>query len=214
MQFDSLLRDRLSHVLWVGGSPCAGKSTIARILAQEHSIQAYSCDDAYEGHLKRARLDEQPIMSRAAGKSWDEVWMYPVEFLVERELAFYREEFEMVLEDLLAMPDSPPILAEGGALLPECVSTLLSTASQAIWVVPTEEFQRREYSRRDWVKDILSQCRDPEQAWENWMGRDAEFARTVARDAEESGLRVLRVDGSAPLRSNASTIAAYFGLRV
>jgi 2-phosphoglycerate kinase len=211
---DSQLRSRLSHVLWLGGSPCSGKSSIATILGQSYGLQVYSCDDAYVDHLKRATPSKHPVMSRAAGKTWDEVWMHPVEYLVNRELAFYREEFEMVVEDLLALPDSPPILAEGAALLPDCVSVLLNNLYQAIWVVPTEEFQRAQYARRDWVKDILNQCRYPQQAWENWMGRDAEFARAVAVSAKERGLSVLDVDVSSSLAENAEIVSRHLGLRL
>jgi len=115
---------QLSHILWIGGSPCAGKSSITRLLAQQYNLQTYSCDDHYEAHLNRAAPDKHPLMSNAAGMTWNEVWMRPIETLITRELAFYREEFEMVIEDLLALPRTTPIIAEGAALLPECVSPL------------------------------------------------------------------------------------------
>lgn len=152
-------------------------------------------------------------MSRAASQTWDEVWMHPVDFLVEREMAFYREEFEMVVEDLLALDGFATICAEGAALLPECVAPLVTRSHQAIWVVPTEEFQRSEYARREWVAGILSECTYPEQAWENWMDRDAGFARAVAREAETRGFRALWVAGSRSIRENAAAVAAYFDLK-
>jgi 2-phosphoglycerate kinase len=211
VQRHSEVSEQLRHILWIGGSPCAGKSSIARLLAQQYNLQTYSCDDHYDAHLKRA-TSKHPLISNAAGKSWDEVWMRPVDILVTRELAFYREEFEMMIEDLLAMPRSTPIIAEGAALLPECVSPLLLNPCHAIWIVPTEEFQLREYAQREWVENILSQCRDPQQAWQNWMGRDAGFARSVAEDAKARGLRVVEVDGSQSIEDHAKIVAARFGL--
>jgi hypothetical protein len=152
-------------------------------------------------------------MSNAAGMTWDEVWMRPLDTLVTRELAFYREEFELLIEDLLTMPRSTPIIAEGAALLPECVAPLLSHPTQAIWIVPTEEFQLKEYARREWVENILNQCCDPQQAWQNWMGRDAGFARAVAEDAKGRGLHVIEVDGSQSIEEHAKMVAAHFGLK-
>ncbi len=140
--------------------------------------------------------------------------MRPVDILVTRELAFYREEFEMVVEDLLVMPRYTPIIAEGAALLPECVAPLLSRPERAIWVVPTEEFQLKEYARREWVENILSQCRDPKQAWQNWMGRDAGFARVVAEDAKAGGFRIIEVDGNQSIEEHAKMVAAHFGLEL
>ena len=151
-------------------------------------------------------------MSNAAQMTWDEVWMRPVDVLVTRELAFYREEFELVIEDLLSIPRSTPIIAEGAALLPECVAPLLSHPNQAIWIVPIEQFQLKEYARREWVENILSQCRDPQQAWQNWMGRDAAFARTISQDAKDRGLYVIEVDGSQSIEEHAKMVAAHFGL--
>ena len=212
MSLDAHTGERLSHIFWIGGSPCAGKSSIARILSQEYGLQAYHCDQEYEAHLERAIPGKHPLMYNAARMTWDEVWMRPVDLLVTREFAFYREEFEMVLEDLLALPQSSPVLAEGTALLPECVAPLLVRPQQAVWVVPTEEFQRKEYGRREWVENILSQCRYPEEAWENWMARDAGFAKVIARDAQERRLKVIEVDGSRSIQENAEIIAAQFGL--
>ena len=212
MQGHSKISQQLSHILWIGGSPCAGKSSIARLLAQQYNLQTYSCDDSYDAHLKRATPDKHPLMSNAAGMTWDQVWMRPVGILVTRELAFYREEFELVLEDLLVIPRSTPIIAEGATLLPECVTPLLKNPNQAIWIVPTEEFQLKEHARREWVENILSRCRDPQQAWQNWMGRDAGFARAVAQDAKARGLRVIEVDGTKSIEEHAKMVAAYFGL--
>jgi hypothetical protein len=211
MQRDPGLREQLSHIYWMGGSPCSGKSSIARILAEEYGLQTYHCDESYEAHLGRAVPGRHLVMAAARGKSWDAVWMHPVEFLVTREIAFYKEEFEMVVDDLLAMLRSGPILAEGSALLPECVAPLLTRPQQAVWVVPTEDFQRREYARREWVKDVLDQCLRPDEAWENWMARDAGFARVVAQDAAERGLKVIEVDGSCSIESIASSVAGHFG---
>jgi hypothetical protein len=166
----------------------------------------------YEAHLRRAIPGKHPRMTKAASVTWDEVWMRPVDYLVEREIAFYREEFELIVEDLLAMPTRAPICAEGAALLPECVAALGVDPQHAIWIVPTEEFQRREYRRREWVQGILAQCSEPEQAWQNWMGRDAGFARTVALQAERLRFVALEVDGGAAIESNAIRVARHFGL--
>lgn len=205
-------REELAHTFWIGGSPCSGKSSIARILSKKYGLQVYSCDDQYEAHLKRAIPGKHPRMSRASGSTWDDVWMHPVEYLIEREFAFYHEEFEMIIEDLLTLPSDTPICAEGAALLPECVLPLLNDHSQAIWIVPTEQFQRQEYARREWVQGILAQCSLPEQAWENWMGRDAGFARKIALQAERLGFTVLEVDGTQSLQSNAEQVAEYLSL--
>ena len=208
------LREALSHVYWIGGSPCAGKSTIVELLSETHPFQGYNCDQAFEWHSKQVTPEEQSTFHKVLHMTWDEIWMRPVDVLLADEIAIYGEEFAMILRDLLALPRSPPILAEGAALLPHLVHDVLANPWQAIWIVPGEAFQRRQYPRRGaWVQEILSQCRDAEQAFRNWMDRDVAFGRRVSAEAAARGLKVLRVDGQRTIAENAEIVRAHLGLR-
>lgn len=185
----------LAQTIWIGGSPCAGKSTLAAMLARRHGLTHYSCDDALTAHVQRSNTATYPLLHQLAKSSWNEIWTRPVERQIREELAFYREEFPLILEDLTAFPPDTPIVAEGTALLPELVAPLLQGQCQAIWLVPTAAFQREHYVRRPWLDDILRQCADPALAFDNWMRRDIGFADVVEGSARALGLPVIRVDG-------------------
>ena len=207
------LRRRLSHALWIGGSPCSGKSSIVERLSERHAFRSYRVDDAFGAHAARATADAQPHLYRVARMSWDEIWGRPVQVLLEDEIAVYREEWAMVVDDLLAQPDDLPVIAEGAALLPELVHEVLSERRHAIWIVPTEAFQRETYAQRGaWVDEILSQCTQPEQALESWMARDAAYARWVQREAWRLDLEVRVVHGRRSIDENAAGVGARFGL--
>jgi hypothetical protein len=202
----------VAPILWLGGSPCSGKSSIAQALAQRYGLTAYHCDDHWDAHVAQADPEQEPHMARIGQMSWDEIWMRPVAAQVSYELGVYREEFPMILRDLAERRhQTAGLLAEGAALLPEGVAPLITDARQALWVVPTAAFQRRVYPNRGaWVQQILAQCSDPEQALANWMNRDIAFARHVAAQAEELGLRVLWVDGETTLAENTRIVEAWF----
>jgi 2-phosphoglycerate kinase len=136
------MKRELEHVFWIGGSPCSGKSSIAEMLASRYGLAAYRCDDAFFEHAKRVDPITQPMFHRIANMTWNEIWMRPVDVQIAEEMTCYREEFEMIVADLLAYPKSRPVIAEGAALLPDCVSDLLPDRRRAMWVVPTEAFQR------------------------------------------------------------------------
>jgi hypothetical protein len=207
------LREALSHVYWIGGSPCAGKSTIVELLSEPHPFYGYNCDQAFERHGERVTPEKQPTFHKVLHMTWDEIWMRPVDLLLADEITIYGEEFAMILQDLLALPRSPPILAEGAALLPHLVDDVLANPWQAIWVVPDEAFQRKQYPRRGaWVQEILSQCREPEQAFQNWMDRDVAFGHRVSAEAAARGLQILRVDGQHTIAENAEIVRAHFRL--
>src|SRR5687768_9267393 len=94
----------LAHVYWIGGSPCSGKSSIAEALAATYNMQLYKADDAYFRHTKGVTPERQPIFYKIAHLSADELWMRDVEEQVIEELALYREEFPLIVDDLLALP--------------------------------------------------------------------------------------------------------------
>lgn len=193
------LAERLAHVTWLGGSPCAGKSTIASRLAGDHGMLVYRCDDAFYEHANRLDPESQPVFHRLAQAPVDDIWLRPVQLQIDEELELYREEFQMIIEDILALPPERPVIAEGAALMPELIHPLGIARRRMLWMVPTAAFQRHHYEQREWRHDVLRECSDPERGWENWMARDTGFAQEITRQAAVHDLRLITVDGSRSL---------------
>lgn len=206
------LRQALSHVYWIGGSPCSGKTSIAKTLVERYGFTYYDCDQAFWRHNEIVTPKHQPVFYRVMHLSSEDLWMRPVEQQTSEEITIYYEEFPLILEDLLAFPQDQPVLAEGAALLPECVAPLLYEPQRAIWVVPQAEFQLHHYRRRAWARDVVKDTSDPEQAFQNWMQRDIRFARFVQQEAQQRGLRVLVVDGKTSLAENTRLVEEYLRL--
>src|SRR5579862_6306942 len=106
------MRDNLRHVLWIGGSTDAGKTSVARMLAERHGWQEYHYDllDRFEppGHWSRIDPARQPLMHAMRGKGLDDTWVNTTsELMAEEWLASTPERFTMTLDDLLALPPSP-----------------------------------------------------------------------------------------------------------
>ena len=55
-------------------------------------------------------------------------------------------------------------------------------------------FRRTHYARRPWIHEILERTSQPEQAFENWMQRDADFARWLEAQVAAQELAWLSVD--------------------
>jgi 2-phosphoglycerate kinase len=204
------LQRELARVYWIGGSPCSGKSSIASTLAEMYGFTLYRTDDAYVRHEKMVTPQCQPIFYKLTHYTSEELWMRPVEQQVVEEIALYREEFPLILEEILALPKSAPVLVEGAALLPECVVPLLSDVRKAIWLLPTAEFQQYHYERRAWAREVVRACTQPGQAFQNWMQRDIQFARFIHKDAQDCGMCVLEVDGTHSLAENTIFVEQYF----
>lgn len=197
--------ETMSHVCWLGGSPCSGKTTVSDRLARRYGCRVYHCDEAFETHKA-----DMPAMQPILAMSWDAIWMRRRDELLRSELAIYRQEFPMIAADLRALPRDRPIIAEGTALLPELVAQV-ADLRRALWLVPSPAFQRERYPLRgEWVQAVLSQCSDPAQAFENWMARDIAYAQEAAAQAARLGARVIVVDGSQSLDQVAALVDDWF----
>jgi hypothetical protein len=208
---EAVVPQRLSHVYWLGGSPCSGKSSISEILAAQFDLAVYHVDEAFERHTEQFDPNKHPAMCNWLSMDWEARWMRPIEALLAEAIDAYSEHFSLVLADLLATGDRP-VLVEGTALLPDLVRPWLTAVQRAAWVVPAPAFQREHYSRRSFIRAILAECSEPETAFDHWMGRDIQFGRWVLARTNTLGLPSLVVDGSRDLASNAVRLAKIFAL--
>ena len=114
---DELVR-RLAHVYWLGGASGAGKSTIAARLAERLGLHLYSTDDVMPDHARRSTAESSPHLAEFVAMSMDERWVDRSPEAMLDSFHWYRgEAFDLIVEDLLALPPEP-VIAEGFRLLP------------------------------------------------------------------------------------------------
>ena len=110
----------LAHVLWLGGPPCAGKTSVATRLADHQALRVYHDDRREQAHVALVRPERHPSLHADRAMTMDQRWLLrPVEVMVQATTAAWRERFAMVVDDLGALPRTPPVLAEGPGLLPD-----------------------------------------------------------------------------------------------
>lgn len=206
------LRATFAHVLWIGGAPDAGKTSIANLLAEKHQLQVYHFDQHEPAHFARATADQHPALSAAhpARMTPDERWVRrAVERMIGETIASWTERCGLACDDLLTMQAPPMIVAEGPGFFPECVAPLMLHPRQAIWLVPTEAFKRESAARRDKLT-ARNETSDPARAQRNWYARDLGLVAHITREAKARGLPLLTVDGSASLDEMAALVEAHF----
>jgi hypothetical protein len=126
---------------------------------------------------------------------------------------FAGERFESIVRDLSTMPRSRLTLAEGFRLLPRLVAPLLEEPWQGLWLTTTPEFRRRAFERRPEAQQFWRRTSAEETSMQRLLERDALFAEHVTREAQELGLKVLRVDGARSKGTLVAEVAACFRLR-
>jgi hypothetical protein len=198
-----------SPVRWIGGSPCAGKSSISNLLIRQFPLTAYTCDDFFDLHCAELAATSETCRS-ILQVSHPERLALPVESQVDLEFSAYREQFPLIWRDISRI--GAPVLAEGAALLPELLARQNIPQNHAVWIVPTEPFQRTMYRQRDWAWSMLAAESDPEYLFDRWMQRDASFAKVVTEQARAFGYHVITIDGTRPIMAILQEVIEHFDL--
>ena len=207
------LRRRLRSVYWIGGGSGAGKSTVARHLAATHGLRRYSTDEVMADHVRRTTARDCPLLRAFVAMNRDERW---VERSPRTMLAtfpwFAGEGFELIVEDLLDLPEGEAAIVEGFRLLPSMVEPLLEDTSRALWLLPTPEFRRRAFESRGTLWDIAGRTARPRVALANLLERDRLFTDRLRERTGELGLPAMTVDGAVDEPGLVAVIADLLGL--
>lgn len=199
-------------VYWIGGSPCCGKSTISEMLVRDFGFEMYKCDDYLERYTEIGFKNNSDIMKKVKSMNVDETLLRDVYEQIEDEFEFYRESFKIILDDLRKNYKGKCVLVEGAAILPELIKDNNIDINHYICIVPTREFQIDKYSKRTWINHYLKDCSDKKKAFENWMERDAEYAKIIKKQANNYDMNVLVVDSSKSIEYNYLMVKRLFNL--
>lgn len=206
----------MQPVYWMGGSPCAGKTTIAWIIAQEYGWQIYPIDRYLETYLKRADSEKHPFLTAYTKIGLQKFLSLEPEDQLERVKRMSAEQFQFILEDIAELALDTPILVEGSNIRAVDVAQMIPDSSHAIWLVPTEDFQLEMYPRRGtWVQDVLRYHFAEDErthVFEQWMQRDILMAKWTAEQARHHNIEVFVVDGEKTLLENAELVMKCFKL--
>lgn len=185
----------LGHVLWIGGSPGAGKSSVACRIARSYGLRWYSSDTRTWQHRDHALLAGNHGARRWESMTPEQRWTEssPREML---EMSLHRERGPMVIDDVRALPASPLIVAEGSVLPAAAVSSGVADPSRSVWLIATPEFQRATLTARG--------------IQHGPMGLYLLLGEVIEQEAVEQGVPVLRVDGSGPLAETVAAVEAMF----
>jgi hypothetical protein len=207
------LAARLRHVRWIGGGSGAGKSTIARRLAAAHGLHLYRCDDTIAAHASRLTPARAPLLHAFLAMDMDERWVNRSPDVMFQTFPWFAGEgFDLILDDLLALPEEPPIVAEGFRLLPRLVAPFLSQPRQAVWLVPIPAFRRIAFDSRGFTWQIPARTSHPERALSNLLIRDHLFTQEVVNEAAALHLDVIEVDGKVGVEDITKRAAHCLGL--
>lgn len=221
LDFDALQKE-LSHVYWIGGSGCASKSTISKLLAAQHGLRVYHSDDHRLDYFSRIQREGLPLPTLApavdnlfAGRKLfgqDLADIDPAEYMA-RCFAIWQEELTLVLDDLRGMAPAFAI-AEGVPFVPWLLPKM-APRSRIATMIGSDSFRRKTYMNPDRPELVLkrfSESDNPGRALENVLQANALIVEMLLRSAHEQNWFVVEVDGTRDADAIARVVAEHFGL--
>ena len=196
----------LPAVLWMGGGGAAGKTTISRTIALRFDLAWYRIDGyAYE---HQDRLVARGLVDKP-DDDYDRRLLTPTaEELAEQFWERSRLTVPLVLDDLRTMDGAVGVVVEGPQLFPELVAPYLAGPGSGLWLVSTEQFQRRVLGAR--VGDASGFTSDAQRALDNLVRRNLLLNDRTMAQARARGLSVFEVDGSRDLPAMTAQVVAHF----
>jgi hypothetical protein len=202
--------ERLGHVLWIGGGPCAGKTTLSRLLAGKYDFRIYNLDWHY---AREDRFRGGPAARWWDAHTMDERWVdITADELLERSTASWNERFPKAIDELLTLPASRPIIAEGPGAFPWLVGPVLREPSQAIFLVPDLSLRDRVVAERERGGGAVAyrQTHDPERARANHRERDRRLCLRIEESCRDLGLRLVSIAELGDLDARIALVEEHF----
>ncbi|AJS59348.1 hypothetical protein [Paenibacillus sp. IHBB 10380] len=199
-----------SNIIWIGGSPDSGKSTIAKNLLRKYDLQFYDYDlleDQHHDELAKHSTVAGVIHSSSIENSW--VNTTP-ELLLERANQSFKSRFPLVIRDLSTLDIHKVTLAEGFGLTPQLVSPYISNPQQAIWLVSTIEFKKTSSAKRNKLCGLFTSKEMELLAKENLLKRDMLIDAQIRDEAKSLGMTIIEVNNERTIEEISTLIELHF----
>lgn len=208
------LRDR-TNLYWLIGASCAGKSTVARLLAQRTGAELYDMDEAVFG-----RYQFQPERHPAT-TAWFSA-ADPLGFMLALSWAefdaLYRaanaEYLDLLGDDLVPTGASGVYIIDGGITHPSLLAQVVPPARIACLTAPDAEraFLWETTPERAGMMSAIQAMPDGDSLWATFQRYDQGQAATLLAESLQCGIRVFDRTAYSAADDLAAAVAQHFGL--
>jgi len=189
---DSFLKANLGHVVWIGGAGYGGKSTIADLLADSHGLQAYHPEDLFHEHKRSASPEDHPALT-APSHGWEWFFNRPTDEYVKAISDASREQFQMVVLDLVKLGAHGNVVVEG-CMIDPWFTTRVVDHNRAIFLYADAGTIAGGFFARADKQDMLAvidTLEDPAKTRRHVLETVCVASSRARAEAEAAGVKVL-----------------------
>ena len=200
------------NVFFILGCPCAGKTTVAKLLAERNNMYYFSGDDKRFDYYKHADKAKHKYMTMDASSFWD----WSLSEMVDWEKGVVSEQTPMIIEDLNRLSEDHDFVLFEGMI---DINYLLSVADRdrIVYLTVDRDMCEKDFFGRGDHNGMLTAIMNTEGISDEEKKRRVEIRRAAAitafyEDARSLGLQTFsRKDISSPVEM-ANVIEQYFNI--
>ena len=200
------------NVFFILGCPCAGKTTVAKILTQRYNMFLLSGDERRFDYYKHADKEKHKYMTMDASSFWD----WSLDEMVDWERGVISEQTPMIIEELNRLSKERDIVLFEGMM---DIKYLLSVADRnhIVYLIVDREICEKDFFGRGDHNGMLTAIMNTEGISDEEKNRRIEIRRASAiaafyEEAQSYGLQSFsRKDISSPIEMT-NKIAHYFNM--
>ena len=210
--------DKLAHLYWLGGGPCAGKTTVSDVIAAKKNVGVHHVDQHRAEIHVGADTDRYPSTAQfvsemravGSGAFFTRELSLPPQKSFSKWKDYFREETELAVEVLKTLPANRPFIVDSTHALPEFIRDLASP-DHACFLVATDEVIRRHNRKRHAAGPQVG-FTWPEELIEKQEQSFSYRTHVIKKSALELGYAVVEVDDSLGPEEVADRVIECFGL--
>lgn len=200
------------NVFFILGCPCAGKTTVAKLLAERNNMYYFSGDDKRFDYYKHANKAKHKYMTMDVSSFWD----WSLSEMVDWEKGVVSEQTPMIIEDLNRLSEDHDFVLFEGMI---DINYLLSVADRdrIVYLTVDRDKCEKDFFGRGDHNGMLTAIMNTKGISNEEKMRRVEIRRAAAitafyEDARSLGLQTFsRKDISSPVEM-ANVIEQYFNI--
>lgn len=108
---DNVVKQYLGNVYFITGTPCGGKTTVSRALAEKYNFVLYDVDDEFAGHKRLSDALVQPAMNQEFADA-DAFFLRPYKEYGKWLIENTREQLDFIILDLIRLSEKQTVICD------------------------------------------------------------------------------------------------------
>lgn len=209
---NNVIKYNLKNVLFVCGTACGGKTTMAKLLADKYGLYLYDMDKMYDDHRAIAEEQYQPDTCYHM-KDFHEQWMRPVEEQARWNMNSIKEQTDMVLIDLMNISRNQKVVAD--VLYSPVYTKEILDYNQIVFLTVDKAVLRSQYFNRPEKRDFYEFVNEQplKDTYFNNIIKGLELTNDLEQQMmRQSGLKIIERKENGTKEDLLKEIEAHFGL--